>query len=63
MKLSNIELKKYALEDLERKPKYFDTDVDGHGKLSLIDMYGVLYPNGLDEKPIWFIRCTTRLLD
>ncbi len=56
MKHSNIELKKYTLEDLERKPKYFDTEIDGHGKLSLVDMYGVLFPDGLDEKPIWFIR-------
>ena len=53
---SNIEFKKYTLEDIGRKPKCFDNDRDGHGKLALVDMYGFLFPDGLDEKPIWFIR-------
>ena len=51
-----IELKKIVLEDLDRKSQAFDNEIDGHGKLSLVDMYGVLFPNGTDKKPIWFTR-------
>ena len=49
--------KKYKLEDLCNKPKFFDTEEDGHAKLSLVDFYGILYPQDKkDERPIWFIR-------
>ena len=56
MAYSNIEFKKFTLDDLGKNPKFFDTEQDGYGKLSLVDMYGVLFPDGLDEKPIWFMR-------
>lgn len=56
MSNKSIELKKYTLADIGRAPEYFDTEVDGHGKLSLVDTYGVLFPNGENQRPIWFIR-------
>lgn len=56
MTYKSVEFKKYKLTDICYTPDYFDTDIDGHGVLNLIDMYGQLYPNGLDKKPIWFIR-------
>ncbi len=51
-----IELKRMDLSDLEIDSKAFDNDNDGHGRLGLVDLYGVLYPNGSDNKPVWFIR-------
>lgn len=54
--MPNSELRKFELDDLSIKPDYFDTEIDGHAHLSLVDMYGMLFPNGVDEKPIWWIR-------
>lgn len=53
---TKIEIKKFTVEDICIESKCFDNNSDGHGVLTLIDMYGQLYPNGFDEKPIWFIR-------
>lgn len=52
---NSIILKNYKLEDLDYRPAFFDNEIDGHGKLTLVDMYGVLFADG-DDKPIWFIR-------
>lgn len=51
-----IELRKLDINDLEIDSKAFDNDNDHHARLGLVDAYGVLYPNGTNEKPIWFIR-------
>lgn len=53
---SSVELRKVTLDDMCYMPSVFDTSIDGHGTLRLVDVYGELYPNGTDEKPIWFIR-------
>ncbi|MGI6607887.1 MAG: hypothetical protein ACOX1F_02730 [Erysipelotrichaceae bacterium] len=52
----SIELKEISIDDLAIDSKIFANDNDNYGKLGLVDFYGVLYPNGLDKKPIWFIR-------
>ncbi|MCR4854602.1 MAG: coproporphyrinogen III oxidase family protein [Erysipelotrichaceae bacterium] len=51
-----IELKKLDLDDLAADSKAFANENDHFGKLGLVDFYGVLYPDGTDKKPIWFIR-------
>ena len=51
-----IELKKLDLEDLDIDSKAFANENDQYGRLGLVDFYGVLYPDGTDKKPIWFIR-------
>lgn len=52
----NIEFKKYKLEDIGTSSKAFDTDLDGHGHLELVDMYGFLFHESAEEKPLWFMR-------
>jgi len=54
--MPNTEIKHFTLDDISIKPDYFDTDLDGHARLSLVDMYGMLFPEGTDQKPIWWIR-------
>ena len=51
-----VELKNLDIDDLEICSKAFDNDNDSHAKLGLVDFYGVLYLDGTDKKPIWFIR-------
>ncbi len=51
-----VDLRKSNLEDFGLTPPAFNNENDGYGKLYLVDMYGVLFPNGTSEKPIWIMR-------
>lgn len=51
-----IELKKLNIDDLEIDSKAFANENDHHARLGLVDFYGVLYSDGNDHKPVWFIR-------
>lgn len=40
-------------------PECFDNEFDGHAKLALIDIYGMIFPDGdSDKKPIMYFRHT-----
>lgn len=56
MTTPRIEFRKLTLDDIGRVPPVFDTEANGYPRLALVDMYGFLFPDGADEKPIWFVR-------
>ena len=50
-----IEIVKHDKDFFERKPKIMDSDYDRHGKMALVDAYGLIFTKGREE-PVLFVR-------
>lgn len=51
---NECEFRKFTLKDIGCKPEIFQNDEDKYAKLSLVDFYGVIYPEDNDT-PYWFM--------
>ncbi len=43
-------------DDFTYRPQVFDNSVDDHAALTVFDQYGMIFPNGVHEKPLVFLR-------
>ena len=56
MKIKGIDVRKFTAADLDPKPECYQNEIDGYAGLVTFTSYAMLFPNGVDEKPIYFMR-------
>lgn len=56
MRQPYIEFTKHVLDFYQTQPQKLDTEFDQHGKLALVDAYGLMFMDGKEQPPILFVR-------
>lgn len=51
-----LEFRKNIEDDFSYKPQVFNNEIDDYASLNVFDQYGMIFPNGVDEKPLVFLR-------
>jgi len=49
-------IRKSTFEDFGYEPEIYQNEEDGYGKLTIFSNYGMLYPDGVASKPIYYFR-------
>ena len=56
MEKINIEIRKQVADDFDPRPQCYANDNDEYAELLMFAAYGMLFCDGIDKKPIYFMR-------